>query len=160
MANTTKQKTLIESMLNCDGTRGNCEGCIFREHPDCRNAMARHGGALIQMQEVMTKNHSAMLGKVMHERDLLNETLQKANEHIEKLGDHIERLHGGLMAARHCDSCSAHAEGANPELSEARCKLCKEKESQWGLNEEFGAPPKADTPVEDVTKAVEADENE
>lgn len=140
----TKTKTLIESMLQCDGTRGNCEGCTFREHPDCRNAMAHHGGALIQMQEVMTRNHSAMLGKVMHERDLLEQALRQANERIERLGERLEKLHCGLWASKHCDSCDALSPGANPELTEARCKLCREGQSQWELDKDFGAQPKAE----------------
>ena len=144
--NKTKTKTLIESMLQCDGTRGNCEGCTFREHPDCRNAMAHHGGALIQLQEVMTRNHSAMLGKVMHERDLLEQALRQANEHMERQDERLEKLHCGLWASKHCDSCDALAAGANPELTEARCNLCREGQSQWELDKDFGAPPRVEEP--------------
>lgn len=152
-------KTMIESMLKCDGTRGNCEGCTFREHPDCRNAMASHAGALIQLQEIMTRNHAAMMGKVMHERDLLEKALRQANEHIEMMCDNSERIHNGLRGLRHCDSCDALCAGANPEISEARCKLCREAESQWMLDRSFGAPPKVGQDDEDA-RATMVDEDE
>lgn len=154
--NKTVEKDLILSMMECDGRAINCEGCAFREHPDCRDAMARHGAAMINLQDVVNRNTAAMLAKVKNDRENAIATAHDINKRCTDISEVLGRILDGLRESRHCDSCGTLKDGADHQASEARCKACREGESLWYLDEGFGAPPKA----EEIAKAVEAEPDE
>lgn len=133
-------KVLIDSMLNCDGTRKNCEKCVFKEHPNCRNAMAHHAGALIQMQDVVIENSGALQRKVLIERESLKNRAENAEKQLKKCMDEFKAVLDKLREIRHCETCEASADGFSETEREERCKVCKEL-SLWTLDEKIVNPP-------------------
>lgn len=139
---------LIKSMLACDGTAKNCEGCTFRDIPDCRNAMVHHGGALIQLQDVVIAN-SATLAGGLHMRLAASE--QQYQEAVEVVGKQRVMLHNlinGLKENRHCESCAGSKPYEKPEDEETRVKICDAcmhgEESHWCLEPDFGKEEEAE----------------
>lgn len=133
-------KVLIDSMLKCDGTRKNCEKCVFKEHPDCRNAMAHHAGALIQMQDVVIENSGAIQRRLIIERNGLKMRAQNAEKQLGQCKEEFRRVLEKLLDIRHCETCEASADGFSETEREERCKACKEQ-SLWALDEKIVNPP-------------------
>lgn len=128
---------LIKSMLKCDGTMGNCKGCIFDGSPVCRNDMTHHGGALIQLQEVVVENQQHMMQAMKLEIAGMREKMKRMGEELEVVDGALGRLGAELKAARHCDSCLYKG------MDEARdvCEGCKaHEESHWVLAKRFVEP--------------------
>lgn len=131
---------LIQSMLKCDGTRKNCERCVFREHPDCRNAMAHHAGALIQLQDVVVENSGAIQRKVLEERHAAQVALSRETEAREEIREAYLKLLIHLRERKDCGSCAVKAGTADlpEEDCESICKECQGGEtSLWAFNEEI-----------------------
>ena len=140
---------LIDSMLKCDGTNGNCKGCVFAEHPECRNAMAHHAGALIQMQDVVIENSGAIQRKLMMERNHLKRELESANDCAEKALKEYNLLAGHLKDKRDCSTCDAGAGGHTEEEKAKRCEMCRAGESLWDLDTLIISPPEEENPCEE-----------
>lgn len=125
---------LIHDMMNCDGRKVNCDNCNFREHPDCRNAMASHAGALIQMQDVVIANQAATVSALTRKRDEM-EQMAKINGHVlGQIGEKLDKLAEDLKKQRHCPTCyhcASEDEDEQPEV----CTMClkEDAESQWAL---------------------------
>lgn len=140
---------LIDSMLKCDGTNGNCRGCVFAEHPECRNAMAHHAGALIQMQDVVIENSGAIQRKLMTERMQLKAELANANRALEKTMEEYKLLTGHLRDKRDCSTCNAGAGVHTEEEKAKRCEMCRAGESLWELDTLIISPPEEENPCDE-----------
>lgn len=139
-----RNEKLYQSMLNCDGTQKNCKECVFRSIPDCRNAMAHHAGALIQLQDVVIDNAGAAgMAKDRKISDLEREKKQ-IMQNWEQLNEAMVNLIFGLTEERHCASCGYSKERDNAEEEAYRqdvCKKCREEKSQYTLNLDYGKKP-------------------
>lgn len=113
---------LIQSMLKCDGTRKNCARCVFKEHPDCRNAMAHHAGALIQLQDVVVENLGVIQRKALMERDMHLSGLKTTDGQLSELKDSYGQLIQHLRDRKDCGSCAVKA--GTSGLTEEECKVC------------------------------------
>lgn len=133
-------QVLINSMMKCDGTRKNCERCVFKEHPDCRNAMAHHAGALIQLQDVVVENSGAIQRKLLFERCGLKMRAENAEKNQAQCMKEYGLLLDKLRSIRHCATCEASADGYSLTEREVRCEACQEK-SMWQLDEKIVNPP-------------------
>ena len=135
---------LYGSMLKCDGTTKNCEGCLFRKVPDCRNAMAHHAGAMIQLQEVVLDNvgaQSAAQEAEIRELQRKNRQLDRVNQ---DLCDGLRNIRNGLKELRHCASCEYNIPQKDEMEESARkmvCAGCHEEHSNWEPWVDFGKPP-------------------
>lgn len=134
---------LYGSMLKCDGTTKNCEGCVFRKVPDCRNAMAHHAGALIQLQEVALDNVGAQSAAQEAEIRKLHQLTKDLSEGLQEVNQRLTHVVNGLEEERHCASCK-HVIPCEGEMEEATremiCEGCKKEHSNWTLREDFGKP--------------------
>ena len=148
---------LIKSMLACDGSNKHCEGCTFRDIPDCRNAMAHHAGALIQLQDVVIANSGALAWGLREQIEEAQEKYQEAAEVISDLTELVRRVMRGLRETRHCESCEGSKPSEKPEEEAIREKLCEAcragERSHWCLDTAFGQEPEA--PEDDVLQPVE-----
>lgn len=128
---------LYQSMLKCDGTQKNCHGCAFKGIPDCRNAMAHHAGALIQLQEVVIDNAGQQSGAQMNTIRKLEAENKACFKEYEKLNEAMVNLLTGLKEERHCASCKNREEENHEEI----CKQCKEAASMYTLDLDYGKAP-------------------
>lgn len=138
---------LVKSMMNCDGSNKNCEGCAFRDIPECRNAMAHHAGALIQLQDVVISNSASLAGGLQMQLRAEKQAYAEAVNVVKKQRERIGEFLNGLTALKHCESCAYSKEqedAAMEEQREALCKACHEGVSQWELSAEFGKPEPED----------------
>lgn len=106
----TANDTLIQSMLKCDGTNKNCKGCVFAENPECRNAMAHHGGALIQLQDVVVQNLSVQMAAVREKLasyvvrcDAKDKLIERQDEIINAMTLWIQKHHACEVCDHRCD---------------------------------------------------------
>ena len=128
---------LYQSMLKCDGTQKNCQGCVFKGIPDCRNAMAHHAGALIQLQDVVIENAGQQSGAQMATIRKLNEENLACMKENNQLNDVVVNLLTGLKEERHCASCKNRTD----ENHEETCKQCREAASMYTLDLNYGKAP-------------------
>ena len=158
-----KNEKMVKSLLNCDGSNKNCEGCAFRDIPDCRNAMAHHAGALIQLQDVVIENAGALAGNLQMQLRAEKQAYAEAVDVVKKQRERIGEILCGLTDLKHCESCAYSKEQDDPEMEKRReelCKACHEGYSQWELSAEFGKPEPEDDDLgemesDDVLQPVE-----
>jgi len=141
---------LIKSMMACNGTNAVCAGCAFRDMPECRNAMAHHAGALIQLQDVVIANSSAQAGYLKEQIKAEHKGYEQAVEVVKKQREVLLQIENGLREARHCESCLFVNALEDPEVEKAReehCKACQEsvvsgwqRNPDWGKEEEYTDP--------------------
>lgn len=139
---------LIKSMMNCNGTNAACAGCAFKEMPECRNAMAHHAGALIQLQDVVIANSAAQAGYLKEQIKAEHNGYEQAVEVVKKQKEVIDHIKNGLREAKHCESCLFVNEIEDPEcekIREEHCRACNESVvSGWELNPDYGKEPPED----------------
>lgn len=137
---------LINSMLKCDGTRMNCKGCTFAEHPECRNAMAHHAGALIQLQDVVIENSGRILNKVANEREGWKRAYEASEKAKKEAMEMLSNIHRGLSELKHCESCQVkNGEGFTEEEKKAHCEACRNGGAGYIFDLAFGLPPEEET---------------
>ena len=122
---------LIQDMMKCDGTNKNCKGCVFQDNPECRNAMAHHAGALIQLQDVVIINQAKTIaglkGSIGH-KDADHEELTKLAQQACYQANELARV---LHDRKDCKTCAHNLAGVGtPEV----CDKCRGVESQWELS--------------------------
>lgn len=130
-------KILYESMLKCDGTQKNCKGCAFKGIPDCRNAMAHHAGALIQLQDVVIENAGQQSAAQMNTIRKLETEKQQIIKDWDAMNGAMVNMLVGLKEERHCASCKNSTEENHEEI----CKQCREAESMYTLDLDYGKEP-------------------
>lgn len=129
---------LIHDMMNCDGRKVNCDNCNFREHPDCRNAMASHAGALIQMQDVVIANQAATVNALTRKRDDMESMARLNGKVLGEMGEILDKLAEDLAKARHCPTCEHCAPEDVDETPEICAKCMTEgAESLWDLAKRY-----------------------
>lgn len=129
---------LAKQMMKCDGTNKNCVGCMFRDHPGCRNAMAHHGGAVIQLQDVVIENLAqtinglkAKLGKKTADHQTVTQIAERACYQANALEEYLKNV-------KDCKTCEHECAGlGTPEI----CDKCRGVESQWELAYRFRFEP-------------------
>ncbi len=122
---------LIQDMLKCDGTNKNCKGCAFQDNPECRNAMAHHAGALIQLQDVVIINQAKTIaglkGDIGHKSADLEELTKLAQQACYQANELARVLHD----RKDCKTCANDRAGfGTTEV----CDKCRGVESQWELS--------------------------
>ena len=129
---------LIHDMMNCDGRKVNCDNCNFREHPDCRNAMASHAGALIQMQDVVIANQAATVSALTRKRDDMESMARLNGKVLGEMGEILDKLAEDLANGRHCPTCEHCAPEDVDETPEVCAKCMTEgAESLWDLAKRY-----------------------
>lgn len=123
---------LIKDMLKCDGTRLNCAGCTFEDNPECRNAMAHHAGALIQLQDVVIENQAKTIAGKKKELREQKDELRKVCEKLTGLDRIASAVLNDLKERRDCQSCGWQGAENNTET----CEKCRTK-SEWMIAERF-----------------------
>ena len=129
---------LIHDMMHCNGMKKNCDECSFREHPDCRNAMARHAGALIQLQDVVIENQGRTAHHLMSKRESAESMARLNGKVLGEMGEILDGLADDLAKARHCPTC----EHCAPEDVEEQPEICvgclkETEESCWELAKRY-----------------------
>lgn len=148
---------LIHDMMNCDGRKVNCADCNFREHPDCRNAMASHAGALIQMQDVVIANQAATVSALTRKRDDMESMARLNGKVLGEMGEILDKLAEDLANGRHCPTCEHCAPEGVDETPEI-CAKCMEEgaESLWELAKRY-MPKKPDNGEDDAAEDEDSD---
>jgi hypothetical protein len=148
---------LIHDMMNCDGRKVNCDNCNFRENPDCRNAMASHAGALIQMQDVVIANQAATVSALTRKRDDMESMARLNGKVLGEMGEILDKLAEDLAKERHCPTCEHCAPEGVDETPEI-CAKCMEEgaESLWELAKRY-MPKKPDNGEDDAAEDEDSD---
>lgn len=145
---------LIHDMMNCDGRKVNCGNCNFREHPDCRNAMASHAGALIQMQDVVIANQAATVSALARKRDDMESMARLNGKVLGEMGEILDKLAEDLANGRHCPTCEHCAPEDVDETPEICAKCMTEgAESLWELSKRY--QPEKDQPEQDEDEDID-----
>ena len=148
---------LIHDMMNCDGRKVNCADCNFREHPDCRNAMASHAGALIQMQDVVIANQAATVSALTRKRDDMESMALLNGRVLGEMGEILDKLAEDLAKGRHCPTCEHCAPEDVDEAPEICAKCMTEgAESLWDLAKRY-MPEKPDNGEDDAAEDEDSD---
>lgn len=153
--------TIIKDLARCDGKNGTCKTCTYKEHPACREAMAREAAAVLNLQGVRLKISTEMTGKVLVERDHALKMVEAYIAHKEGVDQLIARLFGDLAEMRHCATCKHNGVAEDHEY----CKQCMLEEaddqvvidSLWEPADRYTTIDKPgeteeQPPVEDVTE--------
>ena len=153
--------TIIKDLTRCDGKNGTCKTCTYKEHPACREAMAREAAAVLNLQGVRLKISTEMTGKVLVERNEALKMVEAYMAHKEGVDELIARLFGDLAEMRHCPTCKHKNEAEDYEY----CRQCMlkgtddqaESKSQWDPADRYTTidnpgETEAQPPVEDVTE--------
>lgn len=122
---------IIKMLEKCDGTRKNCEGCLYEEHPLCRNAMAQHAAAQLKLDEIQLGNTAQMLDAVTNERDYLRKALETQETALGMYEQMTGRIAQNLYALKHCETCLHYQEDA--EVPPEVCVSCQDGVSEWLL---------------------------
>ena len=147
---------LIHDMMNCDGRKVNCADCNFREHPDCRNAMASHAGALIQMQDVVIANQAATVSALTRKRDNMESMALLNGRVLGEMGEILDKLAEDLAKERHCPTCE-HCAPEDVDETPEICAECMEEGavSLWELAKRY-MPEKPDNGEDDAAEDEES----
>lgn len=154
-------KALINMMAKCDGTKKNCEGCAFAEHPECRNAMNRHGAAVLNLTTVMLENSREISTAAIARRKEAEQTIEAQARALGMFEEMSGNIAQALWEQKHCPTCQNNPEDI--EMSEI-CRKCQSGESEWLMakrlmprvpGEETGKEPEA--AGEAAEEAVKAD---
>lgn len=153
--------TIINDLNRCDGKNGTCKTCTYRDHPACREAMAREAAARMQLREVQMRISKEINGKLVMERNHAVELVKAYMANKEGVDELIARLFGDLAAMRHCATCKHNGVAEDHEY----CKQCMLEEaddqvvidSLWEPADRYTTINKpgeteAQPPVEDVTE--------
>lgn len=129
---------MIHDMMHCNGQKKNCDGCSFREHPACRDAMARHAAAMIQLQDVVIESQGATVAALREKRDRMENMENLNGKVLKELGEILDGLGADLAAQRHCPTCEHCApedEDEQPEI----CLICMTPgdDSAWELAKRY-----------------------
>lgn len=129
---------MIHDMMHCNGQKMNCDTCSFREHPECRNAMARHAAALIQLQDVVIDNQGRTAQSLMGKRDSAENLAKLNGKVLGELGEILDGLGADLAKQRHCptcEHCAPEEEDEQPEI----CQICMTPgdDSCWELAKRY-----------------------
>lgn len=145
---------LIHDMMNCDGRKVNCDRCNFREHPDCRNAMASHAGALIQMQDVVIANQAATVSALTRKRDNMESMARLNSKVLGEMGEILDKLAEDLAKGRHCPTCQ-HCAPEDVDETPEICAKCMEEgaESLWELSKRY--QPEKEQPEQDEGEDID-----
>lgn len=122
---------IIKMLEKCDGTRKNCEGCLYEAHPLCRNAMAQHAAAQLKLDEIQLGNTAQMLTAVTNERDYLRKALETQETALGMYEQMTGRIAQNLYALKHCETCLHYQEDA--EVPPEVCVNCQDGVSEWLL---------------------------
>lgn len=154
---------LINDLTKCDGRNLNCKSCMFREHPACRDAMARHAAAQAKLYEAELENKDTMMristemsGKLVAERNAAVELLKKEEQMITDLQTLMHRVFATLDECRHCPTClyaTAEDDDETPDI----CKICTVEggNSMWEPKEEYTRVKPKEEPKPDEVKEVD-----
>lgn len=125
---------LITTMAKCDGTKKNCEGCMYSAHPECRNALARHAAAALKLDEVLLENQRHVQQAITDERDYLREAAASQEIVIGMYQQMTGRIAEELHTLKHCETCLHKGEPVSEGhcLPDA-CVECSTGESRWLL---------------------------
>lgn len=125
---------LITMMGKCDGTRKHCKGCMYEDHPECRNAMSKHAAAALKLDEVMLDNRNALVNALTAERDYLRKAAEAQETAIGMYQQMTGRIAEELHTLKHCETCLHKGEPVSEGhcLPDA-CVECSTGESQWLL---------------------------
>lgn len=150
---------IIKMLEKCDGTRKNCEGCMYAEHPLCRNAMAQHAAAQLKLDEIQLGNTAQMLAAVTNERDYLRKALETQETALGMYEQMCDRIALKLSGLRHCETC-LH-KGDIIEAAGKPPKACEEcyataMSSEWMLAKEL----QPDDPKAKTEQAGQGDEQD
>jgi hypothetical protein len=153
--------TIIKDLARCDGKNGTCKTCTYKEHPACREAMAREAAAVLNLQGVRLKISTEMTGKVLVERNQALKMVEAYIAHKEGVDELIARLFGDLCEMRHCATCRYNGKEDAAEIC-ADCMMEADGDmpapgSQWEPADRYTTIDKpgeteAQPPVEDVTE--------
>lgn len=155
---------LINDLTKCDGRNKNCKACMFREHPACRDAMARHAASQMELYEAELENKDTMMristemsGKLVAERNAAVELLKKEEQMIVDLQTLMHRVFATLDECRHCPTCLYATAEEGEEMPEI-CKTCMAAEdngSMWEPKEEYTRVKPKEEPEPDEVKEVD-----
>lgn len=154
---------IIKMLERCDGTRKNCEGCLYQEHPACRNAMAKHAAAELSLGEIRLGNTQTMLEAVVQERDYMRKALEMHETALGMYEQMTGRIAQNLYALKHCETCMHYQDDA--EVPPEVCVSCKAGVSEWLLAKHLQPDnPKAkaepDEPEAELKAGHHADEDD
>lgn len=125
---------LAKQMMKCDGTNKNCEGCMFVDHPGCRNAMAHHGGAVIQLQDVVIQDLGETIGAIKRKLQEKTAECETIRQLAVQACYQANALADSLAARKDCVTCkNDHAGAGTPEI----CHRCREGENMWILADAY-----------------------
>lgn len=126
---------IIKMLERCDGTRKNCEGCMYQEHPACRNAMAKHAAAELSLGEIRLGNTQTMLEAVKGERDYLRKAMESYELALAMHEQMSGRIAEKMYEMKLCETCLHNPEeDANPPEI---CERCQAGVSEWLLAKEL-----------------------
>lgn len=126
---------IIKMLERCDGTRKNCEGCMYQEHPACRNAMAKHAAAELSLGEIRMRNTQTMLEAVKGERDYLRKAMESYELALAMHEQMSGRIAEKMYEMRLCETC-LHNPGEDAHPPEI-CERCQAGVSEWLLAKEL-----------------------
>lgn len=146
---------IIKMLERCDGTRKNCEGCMYQEHPACRNAMAKHAAAELSLGEIRLGNTQTMLEAVVQERDYMRKALEMQETALGMYEQMTGRIAQNLHALKHCETCLHYQDDA--EVPPEVCVSCKAGVSEWLLAKHLQPDgPKAKTEPDEPETELKA----
>ena len=145
---------LIEMMSKCDGRNVNCEKCMFRDHPECRNAMARHAAAELRLNGVMLDNSRSISANLHTQREELREIVDSQAKALELFEEMCGMIAEELSKLKHCPTCKYNPESDDMEMSEI-CKSCQAGESEWLLHERLMPTERAEKMAEKPPEEAE-----
>lgn len=148
-------KALINMMAKCDGTKKNCEGCAFAEHPECRNAMNRHGAAVLNLTTVMFENSREISSAAIARRKEAEQTIEAQARALGMFEEMSGNIAQELWEQKHCPTCQNNPEDI--EMSEI-CRKCQSGESEWLMAKRLMPRAPGDAPADAPGEAVEAAE--
>lgn len=153
--------TIINDMNRCDGKNGTCKTCMYKEHPACREAMAREAAARMQLRDVQLRISKEINGKLVFERNQALKMVEAYMAHKEGVDELIARLFGDLAAMRHCATCRYNGKEDAAEIC-ADCMMEADGDmpapgSQWEPADRYTTIDKPgeteeQPPMEDVTE--------
>ena len=139
---------LMELLAKCDGKNATCKDCDYREHPACREAMAREAAAEMYREHTRLKIAKEMLGKVTVVRDEAMETVRGLMQACEARDTLIKRIFRDLDERRDCPTCRYH--GCKDEEGVERCRGCMTCRSAWMPKDKYCRVEPVEAPQEDA----------
>lgn len=152
---------LINDLMRCDGRRESCEKCTYREHPKCRDAIAREAAAVLAHRETQLEIAKSMLGKVILERDEALKMIPAALKAVEARELLLKAMMTDLDACKHCKTCKYDGYDWQDDIDD-KCKECVKPgaPSMWEPKDKYTTIKPVEEPeehheVEDVTEITD-----